>query len=116
MKKNRKGRGSRPDRVAAAKGPARLRTVEDELDIILFDVMEELATAMKLHGVTKSGLAKRLGTTSPAITRMMGGRQSPTLKSLCAAFNALGYRMEIKAQGMHIPANVRRTWQRQGLD
>ena len=116
MKGKGKGRKAGPDRVAAAKGPARLGTVEDELDMILFDVMEELATAMKLHGVTQIGLAKRLGTTKPAISRMMGGRQSPTLKSLCAAFNALGYRMEIKAQGMQIPAKVRRVWERQGLD
>lgn len=89
--------------------------LDDARDRMLFDTMEELATAMRLHGVTQIELARRLGTTRSSISRMMSGRQNTTLATLHAAFHALGYQMQVKAEGMNVPAKVRKQWERQGL-
>lgn len=50
---------------------------------------ELLARQMQKQGVSKDELAKRLGVSKAAVTRLLGGR-NPRLRELAAAMHALG--------------------------
>lgn len=83
---------------------------------LIVDTTELLATAMRVAGVTRAELARRMEIKPPVVTEMLKGERNFSLRTLAAAFHALGYGLEVKAKGLKVPAKMRKGWERQGLD
>jgi len=49
-------------------------------------------------GLTQAGLARRVGTTQPAVSRWESGRDEPRLSSLRAVLDACGFILELVAR------------------
>lgn len=58
-----------------------------------------LAQARWRAGLTQAELARRIGTTQAAITRLERGRFLPAVRTLCRLARALGVRFEIGPEG-----------------
>ena len=73
---------------------AAIREYEKDVDFLLDGVLMQLNEAivreMKASGITRSELARRLGTSKAYITRLLAGNANPTLRSLVRLGLALG--------------------------
>ena len=65
--------------------------LEDE-----FAIARAVIAARKRAGLTQAELARRMGTTQPAVTRMESGRVQPSLRTLQRLAKATGSRLLIK--------------------
>lgn len=65
--------------------------LEDE-----FAIARAVIAARKRAGLTQLELARRMGTTQPAVTRMESGRVQPSLRTLQRLAKATGSRLLIK--------------------
>ncbi|HEV2134950.1 MAG TPA: helix-turn-helix transcriptional regulator [Terracidiphilus sp.] len=65
--------------------------LEDE-----FAIARAVIAARKRAGLTQTELARRMGTTQPAVTRMESGRVQPSLRTLQRLAKATGSRLLIK--------------------
>lgn len=65
--------------------------LEDE-----FSIARAVIAARKRAGLTQLELARRMGTTQPAVTRMESGRVQPSLRTLQRLARATGSRLLIK--------------------
>lgn len=65
--------------------------LEDE-----FAIARAVIAARKRAGLTQTELARRMGTTQPAVTRMESGRVQPSLRTLQRLARATGSRLMIK--------------------
>jgi transcriptional regulator with XRE-family HTH domain len=54
-----------------------------------------IRTAREAQGVSQAALARRLGTSQPAIARLESGRGNPTVLTLRRALDALGHELEL---------------------
>ncbi|MBX9792529.1 MAG: helix-turn-helix domain-containing protein [Pirellulales bacterium] len=57
----------------------------------IFETTERLCELMELHKVSRSELAKRLGTTKGYVTQLLDGSANMTLRTLSDVYLALGY-------------------------
>jgi ribosome-binding protein aMBF1 (putative translation factor) len=71
-------------------------TPEYELEWLLLDIEEALHTSMEAQGITRSELADRLGTSRAFITKLLGGQENLTLKTLVRVANALEMKVDAK--------------------
>ncbi len=67
-----------------------------------------LARARRRAGLTQVELAKRLGTTQAAVTRLETGRFLPAVRTLCRLARALDVEFEIGPGGLTIHSSRRR--------
>lgn len=58
------------------------RSVEYVSEELFLDVTDQIVNGMKKAGVSRSGLAKRMGTQPSRITALLSGRENLTLKTL----------------------------------
>ena len=65
--------------------------LEDE-----FAIARAVIAARKRAGLTQTELARRMGTTQPAVTRMESGRVQPSLRTLQRLAKATGFRLMIR--------------------
>ncbi len=77
-------------------------TPEFEFEWLLLDTEDAIWDAMQLSGVSRSELAERLGTSRAFITKLLGGHENLTLKTLVRVANAL--QMQVKMQLVPRPA------------
>jgi transcriptional regulator with XRE-family HTH domain len=56
------------------------------------------------HGIGQADLAKRLGTSQPAISRIERDQISPTVETLERIMNAIGETIRISTLALHEPA------------
>ena len=65
-----------------------------------FSLLRGMLTARKKSGLSQSGVAKRMGTKPPAVTRLesslSSGRHSPSIATLKKYADAVGYHLVIK--------------------
>ena len=65
-----------------------------------FTLLKEMLRARNKAGLTQSQIAEKIGTKSPAITRLesslISGKHSPSLATIKKYLEALDYRLEIK--------------------
>ena len=54
-----------------------------------------IRSAREAAGVSQESLARRLGTTQPAVARLESGRTSPTVRTLRRALSALDHDLEL---------------------
>jgi transcriptional regulator with XRE-family HTH domain len=54
-----------------------------------------IRTAREAQGLSQAALARRLGTSQPAIARLESGRSNPTILTLRRALDALGHHLEL---------------------
>ncbi len=77
-----------------------METAESEPDFVyeqlLLDVNERILTAMERAGVRKADLAERLGTSRAYITKLLGGPENLTLKTLVKVAMALNSKVELR--------------------
>ena len=66
-----------------------------ELERLLLEAVENLATLMEAQGVTSRELARRLEVSPARVSQMLDGTRNLTLASLGAAFHALGRSMHV---------------------
>lgn len=59
------------------------------LEMIILDLTEQISTRMKERGLTQTKLAKALGITPAAVTKILKGSPNFTLKSLLKVADAL---------------------------
>jgi len=71
-------------------------TAEYDLEWLLLDVEEAIHKAMEERGVSRSDLAARLGTSRAFVTKLLGGHENLTLKTLVRVAGALGAKVEMK--------------------
>jgi transcriptional regulator with XRE-family HTH domain len=57
----------------------------------IFETTERLCELMELHKVSRSELAKRLGTSKGYVTQLLDGSTNMTLRTLSDVYLALGY-------------------------
>jgi len=73
---------------------AAIREYEKDVDFLLDGVLmqfnEAIVREMKAGGITRSELARRLGTSKAYITRLLAGNANPTLRSLVRLSLVLG--------------------------
>ncbi len=72
---------------------ARRRYEEERL--ILW-VTEAITEAMENQGLTRTQVAKALGTSSPNVTQLLSGSRNMTLRTLAALGHACGMRADIQ--------------------
>jgi transcriptional regulator with XRE-family HTH domain len=63
-----------------------------------------LADARRTGGLTQAQLARRLGTTQPAVAKLERAGANPTVRTLDRALRACGHRLELLAP--RLPVNV----------
>lgn len=61
-----------------------------------YAIAKAVIAARKRAGLTQAELARRMGTTQPAVTRMESGRVQPSLRTLQRLAKATGSRLMIK--------------------
>jgi transcriptional regulator with XRE-family HTH domain len=61
------------------------------------DAIEVICEIMDSEKVSRSELARRLGTTPVAITTLLNGSKSPTINRLAEIAHVLGYELRIEA-------------------
>jgi len=68
-----------------------------ELEQLLIRTDDRIFVAMEQQQVTRAELARRLGSSRAYITRLLGGQENVTLKTLVRVANALGaqWRLEL---------------------
>lgn len=71
-------------------------TPEYELEWLLLEVEEAIHTSMEARGMSRSELAERLGTSRAFVTKLLGGQENLTLKTLVRVANALEMKVETK--------------------
>ena len=67
--------------------------LEDE-----FSLARAVIAARKRAGLTQTGLAERMGTTQPAVTRMESGKVQPSLRTLRRLAEATGSKLTIRLE------------------
>ena len=78
------------------------KAVKKEYDALKpeFDLLHEMLKARTNAGLSQAEIAKRMGTKSPAITRLesslTSGRHSPSIATLKKYADAVGCHLEIK--------------------
>ncbi len=60
--------------------------------------------ARRRHGLGQAELAKRLGTSQPAVSRIEHDQVSPTVETLERILNALGETLQVATVPLHEPA------------
>jgi transcriptional regulator with XRE-family HTH domain len=80
------------------KGEPEFKAVYDELETE-FKLLRELLLARQRAGLTQADVAKKMGTKSPAVTRLettlSDNRHSPTIATLKRYARAVGCRLEV---------------------
>jgi len=71
-----------------------LRLLSEERLVVA--ATELVSEALELRGVTRSGLAARLGTTKSEVTQRLSGRRNLTLRSFAAMLHELGYEARLQ--------------------
>lgn len=61
-----------------------------------FQLVEELLQARKAAGLTQDEVARRMGTKTPAVSRLEAGEHSPTVGTLRKYADAVGCRLDIR--------------------
>lgn len=62
------------------------------------DALETVCQLMEAEEVTRAELARRLRVTPPAITMLLRGTKSPTLRRLAEIAHVLGYELHVEAR------------------
>lgn len=65
-------------------------------EIVLLDINEQIVKAMETSGLKRSALAKRLGISRAAVTKMLDGNPNITIKTLCKVAAALGLDVNVQ--------------------
>jgi transcriptional regulator with XRE-family HTH domain len=72
----------------------------------ILDFTEALWDAMEERGVTRSELARRLGTSQAYITRVLSGHANLTLKSMSKLAVALGLQLDVSLSPQQRPSTA----------
>jgi ribosome-binding protein aMBF1 (putative translation factor) len=80
----------RQDRMASPAATAAYRRTRRA-----FELGEQVRALREAHGLSQSELARRMGTTQPAIARLEAGRVAPRLETLDRVASALDVRLVI---------------------
>jgi len=89
-------------RIAASRAVYRLLANDPEFareldaQLLIAKALEEVARLMAERGVTKAELARRIGTRTGQVTRILQGRTVLSLRLLADIAHALGARVELK--------------------
>ena len=70
-----------------------------------FSLARAVIAARKRAGLTQAELARRMGTTQPAVTRMESGRIQPSLRTLRRLAEATGSKLTIRLEPGHAAEN-----------
>jgi len=70
----------------------------------ILDFTEALCAAMEEKGVTRSELARRLGTSQAYITRVLSGHANLTLKTMSKLAFALGLQLDVALSPQRRPS------------
>jgi transcriptional regulator with XRE-family HTH domain len=62
-------------------------------------LQQEMVKARLRAGLSQDQLARRMGTSQPAIARMESGRSSPSFATLCKLAGATDSRLVVKLEG-----------------
>lgn len=65
-------------------------------ETLIFDATEEIARVMNERGLTQRQLADLLGKSESRVSRLLGGRENVTLRSIANVATVLGFKFEIK--------------------
>jgi len=76
-----------------AEDPESMRGLQQEL--VILEVTSRICQLMEDQGVTRSELARRLGTTKGYITQLLDGRANMTLRKLADVFTALDHAVKV---------------------
>ena len=103
--------------TALAKG-----TVKSEYDALApeFELLHQMLKARTRAGLSQQDVAKRMGTQSPAVTRLesalSSGRHSPSISTLKRYAKAVGCELQIKfVRNKHLPSSHTRRSERRGV-
>lgn len=66
------------------------------LEALILEITEQISRYMKERNISRVKLAKLLGVSPPAVTKILNGNSNFTLKTLLALANAIGIEMRIE--------------------
>ena len=72
----------------------------------VFDVTELICGIMNEQKVTRAELATKLGKSRPYITQLLDGATNMTIRTVADVLGTLGYRLNVTAESLHLPAVV----------
>ena len=72
----------------------------------ILDFTEALYVAMEEQGVTRTELARRLGTSQAYVTRVLSGHANFTLKTMSKLALALGLQLEVGLGPQRVPSTA----------
>ena len=72
----------------------------------VFDVKELICGIMSEQEVTRAELATKLGKSRPYITQLLDGATNMTIRTVADVLGALGHRLHVTAESLHLPAVV----------
>ena len=72
----------------------------------VFDVTELICGIMNEQKVTRAELATKLGKSRPYITQLLDGATNMTIRTVADVLGALGHRLHVTAESLHLPAVV----------
>jgi len=64
-------------------------TLEYELEGLLLELTEQIVRHMEREGINRTGLARRLGKSSPYVTKLLSGKPNMTLETIVKVARAL---------------------------
>jgi len=67
-------------------------------ELLILDVTSRICQLMEDQNISRSELAKRLGTTKGYITQLLDGRANMTLRKIADVFTALGHAMKVESK------------------
>ena len=71
------------------------KDLDYQLETIILDLTESISRRMQKKNISRTELAKVLGVSPPAITKILKGNNNFTLKTLLLLANALDLKLEI---------------------
>lgn len=88
------------ERIAQAK-----RTSDYEFERVVLELTEEICDIMEAKGWSRSDLASRMGRSKAWVTKILGGDQNLTLRTIVSVFRELNYRLKLDFEYISDEAN-----------
>ena len=89
-----------------------LRQVEDDpeyrTELLLIELNDQICAQMERTGMSRADLARKLGVSRAAVTRMLNGSPNMTLKKLVTVALALGVQVSVELRPTDMAARTER--------
>jgi transcriptional regulator with XRE-family HTH domain len=80
-------------------------TADFEAERLILNATELILGLMEHEGLTRSGLAERIGKSKGHVSQLLNGERNMTLRTLAEIAHAVGHRIEVRVSDLQAPPN-----------